>query len=173
MNLQTERLTLIPCRPALIRTLLKTPERFTEDAGFAMLPTLRELFTTDDVSPDWLAVLASATDADPWRFGFFVVEQATGHAIGSCGFTGPPNDAGEVEIAYGIARDRNDLGFATEAAAALVAFAQADARVTRLCAHTLPETNASTRVLTKNGFTFVGEETVPHDGLVWRWERAR
>ena len=173
MNPQTERLTLLPCRPAVIRTLLVTPDRFAEDAGFAMLPTLRDLFTTEEVSPEWLAMLEEATEADPWRFGFFMIEQATGHAIGSCGFTGPPDDNGGVEIAYGVARERNGLGFATEAAAALVEFAQADPRVTRVYAHTLPETNASTRVLTKCGFTFAGEESVPHDGLVWRWERAR
>lgn len=173
MNLQTERLTLVPCRPAFIRSLLMTPDRFAEDAGFTMLPGFRELFTTEEVSPEWLAALEGATEADPWRFGFFMIEQATGHAIGSCGFTGPPDDNGSVEIAYGVAHERNNLGLATEAAAALVEFAHADPRVTSVCAHTLPETNPSTRVLTKCGFTFAGEETVPHDGLVWRWERAR
>lgn len=43
------------------------------------------------------------------------------------------------------------------------------ARRTR--AHTLPERNASTRVLEKCGFTLVGEVVDPDDGVVWRWER--
>jgi ribosomal-protein-alanine N-acetyltransferase len=38
-------------------------------------------------------------------------------------------------------------------------------------AHTLPNPNASTRVLTKCGFHRVGEVIDPEDGLVWRWER--
>jgi len=38
-------------------------------------------------------------------------------------------------------------------------------------AHTLPEPNASTRVLQKCGFEQVGEVTDAEDGLVWRWER--
>jgi RimJ/RimL family protein N-acetyltransferase len=37
-------------------------------------------------------------------------------------------------------------------------------------AHTLPERNASTRILEKCGFTFRGEILDPEDGLVWRWE---
>jgi RimJ/RimL family protein N-acetyltransferase len=39
-------------------------------------------------------------------------------------------------------------------------------------AHTLPEQNASTRVLEKCGFTFTGEIIHPADGPVWRWERS-
>jgi RimJ/RimL family protein N-acetyltransferase len=38
-------------------------------------------------------------------------------------------------------------------------------------AHTLPEMNASCRVLEKAGFKRLGEVIDPEDGLVWRWER--
>ena len=38
-------------------------------------------------------------------------------------------------------------------------------------AHTLPEENASTRALRRNGFTLAGAVDDPEDGLVWRWER--
>ena len=40
-------------------------------------------------------------------------------------------------------------------------------------AHTAPTANASTRVLAKCGFDFVGEVMDPEDGRVWRWERTR
>jgi ribosomal-protein-alanine N-acetyltransferase len=91
--------------------------------------------------------------------------------IGFCSFTSPPDSNGFVEIAYGIAPDYQSQGFATEAAAALVEFASRDARVTTICAHTLPETNASTRVLEKCGFRKVGEIVDLENNLVWRWER--
>lgn len=42
-----------------------------------------------------------------------------------------------------------------------------------VCAHTLPEENASTKLLTKCGFHKVGEVVGPDDGLVWRWEKAK
>jgi RimJ/RimL family protein N-acetyltransferase len=55
-------------------------------------------------------------------------------------------------------------------ARALVAFAftTGDVRVVR--AHTRPQNDASSRVLTKSGFEFIGEVIDPEDGLVWRWE---
>jgi RimJ/RimL family protein N-acetyltransferase len=45
--------------------------------------------------------------------------------------------------------------------------------VRRAIAHTLPEANASGRVLAKCGLRFVGEVIDPEDGSVWRWERQR
>jgi RimJ/RimL family protein N-acetyltransferase len=55
----------------------------------------------------------------------------------------------------------------------MVSFASADDRVSLVCAHTLPEANASTRVLTRCGFRRIGEVIDPEDGLVWRWEKER
>jgi RimJ/RimL family protein N-acetyltransferase len=64
-------------------------------------------------------------------------------------------------------------GYATEAAAALVAYAFATPRVAVVRAHTLPTANASTRVLAKCGFGQVGTVVDPEDGTVWGWERTR
>lgn len=52
----------------------------------------------------------------------------------------------------------------------LVQLASGSSTVRRVIAHTLPETNASTRVLEKLGMTFVGEVMDPEDGQVWRWQ---
>jgi RimJ/RimL family protein N-acetyltransferase len=78
-----------------------------------------------------------------------------------------------VEIAYGIDPEHQGKGYATEAAAALVKFALDNGHVRVVRAHTLPEPNASTRVLTKCGFRRIGEVIEPDDGLVWRWEIIR
>lgn len=123
------------------------------------------------VSPAWLAQLEASSAADPWIHGFTLVDRANGGVVGQCGFKGPPGTDGVVEIAYGIASEHQGKGYATEAAAALTdyAFRQREVRVVR--AHTLPETNASTQVLTKCGFRRVGEVMDPEDGLVWRWEK--
>jgi len=92
--------------------------------------------------------------------------------IGMCGFTGPPDANGVVELAYGIAPSYQGKGYATEAAAALVGFASADPRVRIIRAHTLPERNASTRVLEKCGFSKTGEIRDPENNLVWQWEKV-
>lgn len=126
--------------------------------------------TRAEISPRWLARLDEATEPDPWVHGFSVVHAATGRAIGSCGFKGPPAE-GVVEIAYGIEPEHQGKGFATQAAEALTQFAFSIPGVRVVCAHTLPQPNASTRVLGKCGFRWVGEVVDEEDGVVWRWER--
>lgn len=124
-----------------------------------------------EVSPAWLALLDGSSSSDPWIHGFVLVHRTSGGVVGRCGFKGPPGADGVVEIAYGVAPEHQGKGYATEAAAALVSYALSDERVRTVRAHTLPQPNASTRVLTKCGFQRVGEVIDPEDGLVWRWER--
>lgn len=124
-----------------------------------------------EVSPMWLELLAQSGVSDPWIHGFAIVHRATGDVIGKCGFKGPPDTEGMVEIAYGVNPEHEGKGYATEAAAALVSYALGTGQVRVVRAHTLPEANASTRVLSKCGFRRVGEVMDPEDGLVWRWER--
>lgn len=49
-------------------------------------------------------------------------------------------------------------------------WAIAHAQIRAFRAHTLPEVNASTRVLEKCGFRHAAEIHDPVDGPVWRWE---
>src|SRR3954454_21106686 len=121
------------------------------------------------VSPVWLAALQASDSIDPWRHGFSMVHRDTGRTVGKCGFKGPPAD-GVVEIAYGVEPEHQGRGYATEAAEALTNFAFAR-NVNTVRAHTLPEPNASTRVLTKCGFRHLGQVIDPEVGPVWRWEK--
>ncbi len=125
------------------------------------------------LSADWLALLDASTSTDPWIHGFSLVHRAGGLVVGSSGFKGPPSADGIVEISYGVNPDQWGRGYATEAAQALVDFAFGSEMVRVVRAHTLPEANASTRVLTKCGFQYVGEVVDPEDGPVWRWEKHR
>ena len=161
---------LVPWNPALLVTLIEQPERFEALAGFRSEAGLREFFVSGDVSPEWLARVRAATGADPWRHGFFVVEREHRAIVGTAGFKGPPDADGMVEIAYGIVPSFEGRGYATESAMALVGFATETADVTLIRAHTLPEANASTRVLTKCGFRHTDDVVDPDDGPVWRWE---
>lgn len=134
MSLETAHLSLKPCFPAHILTLIEQPQRFEQMAGFPAAAGLVEMFTSDEVSP---------------------------------------NSTGAVEIAYGIAPSFERQGYATEAAGALAAFAFDTPLVELVRAHTLPEANASTRVLATCGFRHVGTVVDPDDGPVWQWERRR
>lgn len=171
MSLETPRLTLLPSSPQHILTLIDEPERFEDVAGMQVAEGFREFLVSDDVSPEWLAALRAASVPDPWRYGFFVVLRGSRLVIGSAGFKGPPDSDGTVEIAYGIVPSFEGQGYATEAATALVDYATVTAHARRIVAHTLPESNASTRVLEKCGFHHVGTVVDPDDGPVWQWER--
>ena len=172
MPIETRHLTLIPCSPEQLLALIDRPERFESLTGAPAALGLREFYVSGEVSPEWLAALRESPVANPWRHGFFVVHRESGVVIGSAGFKGPPDDNGTVEIGYGIVPDHQGKGYATEAAAALLDFARANGEVRRFLAHTLPESNPSTRVLEKCGFSHAGTVVDPVDGPVWRWERS-
>jgi len=126
-----------------------------------------------ELSAEWLTRLDAATAIDPWVLGFSIVLAATGAVIGTCGFKGPPDSNGMVEIAYGIAPVHQNKGYATEAAAELVRFALRTAKVRVVRAHTVERGGASARVLEKCRFRSCGQVMEPEDGLVWRWEITR
>lgn len=107
----------------------------------------------------------------PWR-GYFAVDEESGTVVGSCGFKGNPSAEGTVEIAYGTFASYEGCGYATAMAGALVKIARGDPYVRGVIAHTLPERNASCRVLEKTGFRRAGEIHDPDDGAVWQWRIA-
>jgi [ribosomal protein S5]-alanine N-acetyltransferase len=155
VEIQTERLRLV----------LESTEE--------VLARIEAMSSTEraEVSPEWLTQLRASTAGDPWTHGFSMVVRDHERVIGGCGYKGPPGSDGVVEIAYGVDPAFRGRGYATEAAGALVAFAFSSGRVHRVRAHTLPEPNASTAVLRKCGFSWVGEVVDPEDGLVWRWSK--
>jgi [ribosomal protein S5]-alanine N-acetyltransferase len=171
-ELETESLRLVPHAPKHLRALIEGNDSYERSSGLTPARGLRDFIVSDDVSPEWLAALESATGSDPWRYGFALVHSESGLVIGNAGFIGPPDAEGIVEIAYGVVPDYQGRGYATEAANALVAWAANKGCVAVVRAHTLPERSASTRVLEKCGFRHVGQVTHPTDGLVWRWEKG-
>ena len=90
--------------------------------------------------------------------------------VGLCGFYGPPNPEGTVEIGYAVAPARRGQGLATEAARLLLDEAAA-AGVEAVDAHTLAEPNASTAVLEHLGFRRIATQPDPEHGDVWHWRR--
>ena len=101
--------------------------------------------------------------------GYLVLETDT--IVGTCAFRSPPR-SGEVEIAYFTFPKFEGRGFATEMARHLIQIVKDTQPGTRIFAFTLPEKNASNRILQKLGFGFAGETRDEEDRVVWRWELA-
>lgn len=100
---------------------------------------------------------------EPW---LCYLALASGIPVGTCGFKSPPRD-GRVEIAYFTFPEAEGRGIATAMAAALLAIAKPFPVI--VAAQTLPERNASHRVLEKLGLKYVETVAHPEDGSVWEW----
>ncbi len=101
----------------------------------------------------------------PW-IAYFAFEG--GECVGTCAFTRAPKD-GVVEIAYFTLPGHEGRGVATRMAERLVSMARKSAPEVTVTAHTLPQENASTRILRKTGFAFAGPKVHAEDGLIWVW----
>ena len=151
-------LELVPIRPdadveALVAELTAA-YRGDADTPRAIFTQTMELLRHDPRPDPWGCYLAR--DDEPF--------------VGTCAFKSAPTDVGMVEIAYATFPLYEDRGYATAMAGTLAQIAF-DAGIPVVIAHTLPQENASGRVLRRNGFAFAGEVEDPEDGLVWRWEK--
>ena len=162
--------TLLPHTPDHLRALLAGPGDYEARFGVAVAEGLQEFLAGPDVSESFHEYLRKSAGADPWRDGFGVLLREENKVIGFASFNGPPDAEGMVEISYAIAPGCRGRGYATEAARLLIERAMASGKVRTLFAHTLPEKNASTRILEKCGFQLGGEVMSQEDGLIWRWE---
>jgi len=168
-----ENVRLLTHTPDHIRALMAGGQEYEQRFGIRVAQGLQDFFLGPEVSEAFLARMREKPAPDPWRDGFGVLELTENCLIGVCGFNGPPDADSTVEIAYGIAPGYQGRGYATAAAALLIAHAFVDPRVRRIRAHTLPEENASTGVLRKCGFNHYHQVEHPVDGTIWRWEMDR
>lgn len=101
----------------------------------------------------------------PW-IGYLAEEG--GWIVGACGFKGPPDDQA-VEIAYFTFPEFENQGVATRMAESMIEIARLANPSMRVLAQTLPERNASHRVLEKLQFKVVGMKQHEIDGTVVEW----
>jgi len=114
----------------------------------------------DDSDP--AAGLAAATQ-DPAPFGVYaLVPRGHGRIIGTAGFFGPPDDAGEVTIGYGMVEPEWGQGYGTAAVAQLIEICRAHGGLTAINADTDLDNIGSQRVLEKNGFKRVRSTEAQH-----------
>jgi ribosomal-protein-alanine N-acetyltransferase len=114
-----------------------------------------------------------AANAQPPRWGSrLFVHDAPRVLVGWGGFKGPPRD-GSVEIGYAVAPDWQGRGLATCAVLEMLREAYAAPEVEAVIAHTLPERNASVRVLEKAGFRRDGGVQSDGERSVWRFRHMR
>ena len=109
--------------------------------------------------------LAATVQVPPWC-GYIGWRESM--PLGFGGFVGEPDEHGTTEIGYLTFPAQEGQGVACAVAAGLIAIAR-EQGIRAVIAHTLPDENASTTVLHRNGFTRDGEAVDPDEGTVWRW----
>lgn len=87
---------------------------------------------------------------------YAVVEKASGHVIGACGFNPAREGISNIELIYHYAKSSWGKGYATEAAIACVQIAKHNGGVRRIHASCDLHNKGSYHVLEKAGFTYLG-----------------
>ena len=126
-------------------------------------------------TPEALAETLIATAALYEKVGFHppwtsYVAAQDGICVGICGFKSAPV-AGDIEIAYFTLPGHEGNGYASRMAAFLIRIANSAKPAPVVTAQTLPEENASARILRKLGLEMTGTVEHPEDGLVWQWRQ--
>lgn len=127
---------------------------FTNPECIEILNVFRDLYIKVGFEKPWIGYFASSDNNE---------------IIGVAGFKGKPKN-GKVEISYGTFNNYQQQGIGTELCHQLVLLSLQKGKKVKITARTLPENNASTRILKKNGFEFSGPVWDEDDGNVWEWE---
>lgn len=157
----TERLSLEPLDPHVIRLLLAGDRPAAEAAIGADLP---EEFAGERSA--WLRRHLELIERQPDRSGWcarLARVRAGGEVAGHCGFHGPSEAVGRAEIGYTVFEPYRRRGYGRELARALVDWGLAQGE--RLVyASVSPDNVASLAIIRGLGFRQVGVQEDPIDG---------
>ncbi|MBX3358721.1 MAG: GNAT family N-acetyltransferase [Phycisphaeraceae bacterium] len=157
-TLATSRLRIIGADLAMARAAAAGNETLARALGAAIDPAW-----PPEILRDAFSYMVSMYESDPglggWGMWFIMLRAEPDLLIGSGGFKGAPGAVGgpgTVEIGYSVVPTHEGRGYATEAAAALTAWAFESPAVERVIAHTFERHDASVRVLRKCGYSLRG-----------------
>lgn len=149
MELQTQRLKLIPCTENTVSTISGDEFKIGPHIEFHI----------------------SELKNDPTLYGWgvwLVIDKFDNKVIGDIGFKGKPNAENAVEVGYGIVPSAQNNGFATEAVRAIIDWAFSHEEVNKIIAECLDDNTPSIKVLQKLNMKHIGNV----DNMM-KWELIR
>ena len=170
--ISTRRLRLIPATVELARAEMSDRSEFGRQLG-ARIPENWPPESAADALPYFLELLESNPNWAGW-LGWYAVATLDDvpTLVGSGGFFGPPDGAGEIETGYSILPQFQLQGIATEMVGGLIGWATAHDDVRRVVARTTEDNAGSRRVLETLGFADDGPGDEP-GGLRYVRTQAR
>jgi [ribosomal protein S5]-alanine N-acetyltransferase len=131
-----------------------------------------DLEVATEAVPDFIvrAALESleAGRCSVWYSPFLFLSGVPPKAVGSGSFKGVPQ-GGRVELGYGVDREHQRRGIATEAVRQLLSLAFSDPAVREVYAESAIANEPSRRILMKAGFHRIARRYSKDDGLVDCW----
>lgn len=172
--LSSQRLLLPPLSPEALVALMNNDRAAAEHAVGARFPASAIVPPLmSDVLAFFHAIAAAGPKSAAWGARAYIASN-TREVVGMGGFTGPPDEDGQVTMGYSIYPQFQRRGYASEAARALADWAMRQPGVTRIQATIAPRNVASERVAAYAGMrrTEATEED-PDEGPVFVWQRTR
>lgn len=158
-RLPTRRLALLALTPLGLQTYLTDAETLEGRLGLRLSRPLLTPIVQRAIGMKLDKMAAAEPVEWAWLTYWLVVVRELKFGAGMIGFKGSPDPAGQVEIGYGIDPTVASQGYTTEAAAALVEWAFANAECLLITAPDTKRDNpASHRVLAKLGMRACAED---------------
>lgn len=155
-SIGTTRLRLVPATAELVRLEIEQLPQFFKQLGVEPISD----WPSDNLAqvlPFFFDQLTSEASLVGWLSWYWILDTpSTRQLVGGGGFKGTPDD-GCVEIGYETRVAYRRKGIATEAVGAQVLWALNQPDVARVLAETREDNVASRGVLTKLGFSLVGD----------------
>jgi RimJ/RimL family protein N-acetyltransferase len=159
--LHTPRLVLFPLSVTQLGLALQDVALLAEEITLPIVPDLVTPPTRRAITMKLIKMTDALLADRPWYTYWLIVVKQDDVRIGAgmVGFKGAPDDAGSVEIGYGIDPAFRGKGYMTEAVRAMVdwAFQHEQCKVVAACG-VLKTNPASSHVLQKVGMTLSGED---------------
>lgn len=166
-SIETKRLGFVPMTKEALEAAIQGEKELGRFLGINIVEGIIEPIHIERVFPIRLDKLRSNPDVSKW-YGF-IVEKENKFVIGMMGFKTPPNEKWLIEIGYGIHKQFQGKGFASEMVQGLKEWAFNQQNVKGITATNILKDNyASIKIVEKMGMVKIQENKDTVDYIVYK-----
>lgn len=159
--IETDELTLYPLNAEELSLWVNDLPGLEKKLGWHYCAEPMEGIFKDVVQAQLIQAMADSPDNWLWYTFWFLIRKSDRKIIGSLVFKGSPvNNAGDVEIGYGLGVEFEHKGYMTKAVKLLCDWAKKQSGVKRIIAETDIDGQASQRLLQRCGFSLFKKDSV-------------
>lgn len=161
LYIQTPRLTLLPFTKIICEETLDNSDVTLKSLGIVPCKGWPDSETLDTL-PRIIINLDKVKEPSGFE-SWMIIERDSNLIIGDIGFKGLQNEAGEIDLGYGIIDIARKKGFAYEASAGIVKWAFEQKTVKAITANCLVDNLGSKKILSSLNFSVIKKD----DEMIW------